>query len=248
MSQTTLSEKLPSAPLRNDEGRDQRDSLPVSADLAGEMDYQPMPLSAPVALFLGIAAFSGLMGLFGLGLAVVGILVSLGSWLQIKASKGQYSGSTLALVGGGLSGFFLVLGSYFMISDYRAELPPGYQRVNFPNEIAEKGFLIVDGRRELHPDVKPFVDQPIFIKGYMWDSGATQGSFILLKDNGKCCFGGSPAPNDMIEVRVEKGMTVTYISGLVAVAGTFRANPDALPNEPVYVMEAQHVDRAKTVF
>ena len=247
MSQTTLPEQLTSLP--DPEAGGERDSLPVSADLTYELDYQPMPLSAPVALFLGIAAFSGLMGLFGLGLAVVGILVSLGSCLQIKSSQGRYSGTKMALTGGVLSGFFLILGTNFMISDYKAELPPGYQRVNFPREIAEKGFVTVDGRRELHPEVKPFVDQRIFLKGYIWESQNYENNrFVLLKDDGKCCFGGNPAPNDMIEVRLEEGTPFRYISGLVSVAGVFRADPNAPLGAPVYVMEAKHVAKAKTVF
>jgi hypothetical protein len=207
-----------------------------------------MPLTAPVALFLGISAFSALMGLFGLVLAGVGILVSMGSYLQIRASRGQLSGTKMAVSGGVLSVVFLALGSYYMISDYRAELPPGYQRVNFPAEIAEKGFVVVNGYRELHPDVKLFVDQPLFLKGYIWQSQSYESSFILLKDNGKCCFGGNPAPNDMIYVRLEDGQRFNYVSGLVAVAGVLRADPNAPLDQPVYVMEAKHVAKAKTVF
>lgn len=249
MSQSTLSEQLPSTPPRESEGRDEPKPLPISAEQRPyELDYQPMPLTAPVALFLGISAFSALMGLFGLGLAAVGILVSLGSYLQIRASRGQLSGTKMALSGGVLSAVFLAVGSYLMISDYKAELPPGYQRVNFPAEIAEKGFLTVEGRRELHPDVKPLVDQPLFLKGYIWESQTYDSSFILLKDDGKCCFGGNPAPNDMIYIRLEEGQRFQYISGLVSVAGVFRAAPDAPLGQPVYVMDAKLVTKAKTVF
>jgi hypothetical protein len=249
MSQSTLPEQLPtSAPRKTDE-RSQPESLPVAIEQTPyELDYQPMPLSAPVALFLGISAFSGLMGLFGLGLAVVGILVRLGSYLQIRTSDGRLSGTKMALAGGVLSAFFLALGTHFMISDYKAELPPGYERVNFPREIAEKGFVTVEGRRELHPDVKPFVDQPVFLKGYIWQSATYESSFVLLKDDGDCCFGGNPAPNDMIEVHLEKGTPFRYMSGLISVAGVLRADPNAPLGAPVYVMEAQLVEKAKTVF
>lgn len=249
MSQSTLPGEPPAA-IREQVERQPvtKPTLPASVDAAYELDYQPMPVMAPVALFLGIAAFSALMGLFGLVLAAVGILVSLGSFLQIKASKGYYSGTKLSVIGGVLSASFLTLGVWMMISDYHAELPPGYTRVNFPREIAEKEFVEVEGRRELHPDVKPFVDQPIFLKGYIWQSQTYDSGFILLKDNGECCFGGSPAAYDMIEVRLQTGQPFNYISGLVSVAGTFRANPHALPGQAVYVMEAKHVAPAKTVF
>jgi hypothetical protein len=188
------------------------------------------------------------MGLFGLALAAVGILVSIGSYLQIRASKGQLSGGKMAILGGLLSAVFLALGTSIMISDYKAELPPGYQRVNFPRQIAEKQFVTVDGQREIHPDVQPFVDQPIFVKGWIWQTASYDSGFVLLKDNGKCCFGGSPAPNDMIHVLFEDAELVQNMTGLVAVAGVLRANPHAQPGEAVYVMQAKHVAKAKTVF
>ena len=243
MSQSTLPEQVPTAsPAKLDD----RDSLPVSADY--ELDYQPMPLTAPVALFLGISAFSALMGLFGMGLAIVGILVSLGSYVQIRAAAGRLSGTKMALAGGGLSAVFLTVGVFLMISDYKSELPPGYERVNFPKEIAEKGFVVVEGRRELHPEVKPFVDKRIFLKGYIWESATYDDVFVLLKDNGDCCFGGNPAPNDMIQVRLEEGSQFRYMSGLISVAGVLRADPSADFGAPVYIMEADLVERAKTVF
>ncbi len=252
MSQSTLPEQLPSASPREESRPLERASLPVSADLQPyELDYQPMPLTAPVALFLGISAFTGLMGLFGLVLAAVGILVSIGSFLQIRAAKGQLSGGKMAILGGVLSAFFLSVGTSMMISDYKAELPPGYERVNFPRQIAEKQFVVVEEKREIHPEVKPFVDQPIFVKGWIWQSAQYESGFVLLKDNGKCCFGGSPAPNDMIYVLtkgVEDLPVLQNLTGLVAVAGVLRANPNVPEGEPVYVMEAKHVAKAKTVF
>jgi hypothetical protein len=249
MSQSTLPEQLPASTPKEDARRAEPDTRYLAADLQGyELDYHPMPLTAPVALFLGLSAFTGLMGLFGLVLAGVGILVSLGSILQIRAAKGQLSGTRLAAIGGILSAVFLTIGSYMLISDYKAELPPGYERVNFPREIAEKGFVVKDGQRVLHPDVTPLVDQPLFLKGWIWQSATYDSSFILLKDNGKCCFGGNPAPNDMIFVQLAPGEQFHYISGLVAVAGVLRANPNAAPGEPVYVMEAKHVAKAKTSF
>lgn len=256
MSQSTLPEQLPASSAKEDSRKTEPDSRRVepdsrylAADLQGyELDYHPMPLTAPVALFLGISAFTGLMGLFGLALAAIGILVSIGSILQIRAAKGQLSGTKLAIIGGVLSVVFLTLGTSMLIADYKAELPEGYQRVNFPRQIAEKGFITVNGGRELHPDVVPLVDQPLFLKGWIWQSATYESSFILLKDNGKCCFGGNPAPNDMIYIQLEPGERFHYISGLVSVAGVLRANPHAAPGEPVYVMQAKHVAKAKTSF
>ncbi len=251
MSQSTLSQQLPASDPEKPPERPPAERPPIPDQRSAfDLDYHPMPVLAPVALFLGLASFAALMGLFGIVLAAVGILISLIAFLQIKASEGYLSGTKLVVSGGVLSTLFLLSGGYLLISDYKAELPPGYQRVNFPAEIAEKKFVEVGGLREIHPDVKPFVDQPIFIKGYIWQTRADRGmsSFILLKDNGKCCFGGNPAPNDMIEIRMQDGKTFDYVSGLVAVAGVLRAEPNPPLGQPVYVMEAQHAAKAKTAF
>ncbi|MCA9069700.1 MAG: DUF3299 domain-containing protein [Planctomycetaceae bacterium] len=251
MSQSTVPEQLPTAPPKNERNLSESRSPKVSPPRDPyELDYQPVPVMALVALFLGIASFFGLMGLFGLVLAFVGILVSLGSYFQIRASQGLLSGTKMSVIGGALSAFFLVVGSAMMYSDYRSELPPGFTRVNFPNEIAEKGFIVHEGRRELHPDVMPYVEQKVFLKGYIWQSQSYENSFVLLKDNGKCCYGGNPAPNDMIFVKLPEGAQFQYQSGLISVAGVFHANPHAPEEsgEAVYVMDAEHVAKAKTVF
>jgi hypothetical protein len=84
----------------------------------------------------------------------------------------------------------------------------------------------------------------------MWNRGKENGltSFVLLKDNGKCCFGGDPAKWDMILVIMEPGETVDYIPGLVSVGGTLRANPNAGLAAAVYTIEGTHFERARTSF
>jgi hypothetical protein len=104
---------------------------------------------------------------------------------------------------------------------------------------------------EIHPDVKPLDGQKVFIKGWMWNTQSSRGldHFVLLKDNGKCCMGGDPAPYDMMEVRLRDGATASYTEGLIAVAGVLRMDPQGpARGEPVYVLEADQVSRAKTVF
>ena len=89
-----------------------------------------------------------------------------------------------------------------MSYDYKHEVPEGYLRVHFPKEVAEKQFVFFGGRRKLHPDVAPLVGKKVYLKGFMYATQATEGlrQFILLKDNGECCFGGKPKSHDYIIV------------------------------------------------
>jgi hypothetical protein len=220
-------------------------------DGPSEFDYRPMPVLAPVSLFLGLASFIALMGLVGLFLAFVAILVSVAAVWTIRRSRGQYSGTLLASIGLVLSTGFFASGSGLMYRDYVEELPEGYARVNFPNDISARQFVVIDGRLEIHPDVKPLDGQKVFLKGWMWNTQSSRGldRFVLLKDNGKCCMGGDPAPYDMMEVRLRSGQTADYMEGLIAVAGVLRMDPEGPSRgEPVYVLEADQIGRARTVF
>ena len=224
---------------------------PVRPDFEqSAFDYRPVPALAAASLFVGIASFLALVGMYGLLIALLGVLLSTAAIIQVRRAKGELSGDKLAMIGLALSATFLFTGSYFLYSDYVSELPPGYERVNFPQEIAAKEFVVTDGRLALHPDVERFRDQKIYVKGYMWQSRQPTGltSFVLLKDNGECCFGGDPKPFDMMEVRMQGDKTVDDTPGLIGVAGVLRANLNAGPGEAVYILEAEHVGRARTIF
>jgi hypothetical protein len=86
----------------------------------------------------------------------------------------------------------------------------------------------------------------------MYPTGRTEGlpGFLLLKDSGQCCFGGKPALQDMVGVRMAPGKEVDYFAGRVAVAGTFKLNENYQGEnlEPIYILEAEHFARAKTSF
>lgn len=219
---------------------------------SNEFDYRPVPILAPVTFFLGLASFSSLMGVFGWGIAVLGVVVGIVCLITISRSATPLSGKPLAIFGMVLCVAFLSLGVHFEIEDYRAELPPGYTRVNFPRDIAAKKFINEDGQRKLHPDVQPLIDQSLYLKGYIWVTKQSTGltNFVLLKDNGECCFGGSPAEYDFIEVTLADGQTfdADTNTGLVGVAGVLKANPGAYTGQPVYTMTAKHIAKAKTAW
>lgn len=215
-----------------------------------EFQYRPMPVLAPVSVVIGICSIMALASMIGIGIALVGVVLgAIGVW-QIRRAAGELGGKAIATAGLCLSALFLVSGSTLHAYNFATEVPEGHIRVNFPDDISKKEFVVADGKRQIHPDVSPFVDQDIYIKGYMWNNRMESGltSFVMLKDNGKCCFGGDPAPFDMMVVRMQNDQTADYMSGLIAVAGQLRANPDAAPDEPVYVLEATMVERAKTAF
>lgn len=173
-----------------------------ATEVGDDFDYIPISPWAPLALCLGLLSLTGFIGLFGLYVAAFGIFIGLAAFFRIRGSAGAVKGTGMAAIGLVLSIASLVLGSAKMAHAYSTEVPDGYLRVNFPKEIAEKQFYYVAGKRKLDPDVAKLVGKKVYLKGFMWATQATDGlpRFILLKDNGECCFGGKPKSHDFITV------------------------------------------------
>jgi len=167
-----------------------------------ELDYVPVSPWAPIALCMGLLGLTGFIGYFGLYVAFFGIFVGVGAVKQIRSSGGFVKGTWMAMIGLVLSICSFCLGSAKMSYDYQHEVPEGYQRVNFQKDVAEKQFVFVGGYRKLDPAVADVIGKKVYLKGFMYATQATEGlrQFILLKDNGECCFGGKPKSHDYIIV------------------------------------------------
>lgn len=167
-----------------------------------DFDYVPVSPWAPISLCLGLLGLTGFIGIFGLYVAFFGIFIGIAAITRIRASAGFVKGTGIAATGLVLSIAAFTLGSAKMAHAYSTEVPEGFMRVNFPKDIAEKGFVTVYGHRKLDPGVAALMGQKVYLKGFMWATQDTEGltRFILLKDNGECCFGGKPKSHDYIFV------------------------------------------------
>ena len=199
---------------------------------ADEFQYRPVP--PLVAISLGFVFLSMLAIISDLLLAVplIGIVIAFMAYYQVSRSRGDLSGGGMAL--GSLIAMLLMFVGFggMHLHSYATEVPDGYARVNFTNDISKKGFETVDGQMGVHPDVAALADKPIYLKGYMYPFRETHGlrSFVLCKDSGECCFGGQPKQTDMILVNMLDDATVNYQDKrLVGVAGTLRVEPTYRP-------------------
>ncbi len=227
-------------------------SLQSPADFRDEFSYKPVPPTAVVGLALALFSFIALFGIIGLGIAVTGIVVSLVSLWNIKRSAGELGGKMVATLGVALSTFFLVSGVAYQSYVYANEVPEGYHRLNFSSDISAKGFVTKDGVQAVNPDVLELDKKNVFLKGYMYPTRDTEDlkSFILVKDNGQCCFGGQPDVKDMILVEMQGNKSADFYSGLVSVAGEFLAEAPTAAGElrPVYQLKGDHFEQARTAY
>lgn len=215
-----------------------------------DFDYIPVSPWGPIALSVGVLSLTGLVGMFGLYVACAGVVLGMTAVSRIRAAQGTVKGGWFAVLGTLLSAICLVLGSARMAYAYSTECPEGFLRVNFPNDISEKQFVYLGMMRKLHPDVAPLIGKQVFLKGFMWQTQQNEGlkEFILLKDNGECCFGGKAQPYDMILIKLRDGLTTKAYTGMVSVAGVLTADVNAGEDAAVYTIDASLVEEARTGF
>ena len=229
------------------------DARPASTEPGfDDFGYKPIPPLAPVSALLGVCALSGLLSPLGLVFAVFGAILGFLALMQIQSADGDLGGRTIAGLGMLMSAALLVGGASLHIYWYQTEVPTGYQRVSFGADISKKGFVVEDNEARAHPDIAALDGKPMFVKGYMYPDGQPSGisTFILCRDNGQCCFGGQPKLTDMIKVRMPLGLTATYDSNMVSVAGVFRLRDlrRAGNLEPAFELDATHFGPAKTSY
>ena len=218
---------------------------------APELQYRPVPVSAVVGCVLGVLSAIALLGITGIVVAVLGVLVSGFSLLRVLRARGDLGGSRIATIGLGLSMLFLGSGVAYQTYLYKTEVPPGFERVSFANDISRKGFVNYQGQTAVHPDVAALVGRKLFLKGFMYPTGQESelASFLLVKDSGTCCFGGQPKLVDMIGVAMEPGKTVDYYRGKVSVAGELELNTEYSGQnnlEPIFLIKGHVVSKSKT--
>jgi hypothetical protein len=217
----------------------------VSFDPNDEFAYRPVPVMAPISLFLAFCSLAGFLAVPCLAIGVVGLGTGAIALWQIRRSAGELGGRLVARLGAVLSLLLVIGASGFHAYNYVMELPEGYQRVSF-NDLAKYDLpaVSVDGQVTVVPELEALNGKPIYIKGFMFPTKQLRdlSEFVLVKDTGQCCFGGQPKLTDMIVVRFDDGMTVNHREQqLVGVGGVFRIAPSqAAGLYPVYLVEGTH--------
>ncbi len=218
-----------------------------------EFHYRPMSPLGPISALLGLIALTAFVGWPGICVAGVALAVTAFGVRSIGRSEGAVGGLGMAQFGLVLSVASLVGGSALLTYNYNTECPEGYERVNFPRQIASKMFnMSPTGMRTIPEEVEPFLDRPVFLKGYMYKTKSTANlrDFVILKDSGECCFGGDPKAYDMIQVTLNEDLDAVNFPAfsMVAVAGVLKADPTAPQGAAVYTMEAHQCESARTSF
>ena len=188
---------------------------------------------AGTAIAAAVAAALSPLAFFDWSLVVVpilGIVLGVLAYRTITQRSDEFTGRPLAIGAVVVSAVSLVAGLVTLSRAYAAELPEGYERLNYgmlqPLDGDPPGTV---------PDTARGVDgRNVLLKGYMYpgkqQTGITQ--FLLVRDQGDCCFGGNPKITDRVLVTLKDPghpRGIDFSARLTKIAGRFAIRPMGAP-------------------
>jgi len=153
-----------------------------------------------------------------LGLVLSGIALA-----DVARRPESLTGRPIALAAACLSAVVLAAGLGWLAVDYAAELPPGHERLSY----AALQPLPGDPLDSAPPDARAAHGRDVLLKGYIYPGKEQEGitQFLLVRDQGDCCFGGNPKLTDRVLVRLSNPDGIPFSPRLTKVTGRFRVEP-----------------------
>ena len=223
------------------------DSPPAPLTPARPAEPEPDLYRAISGTAIAAAAVALLSPLVVLGwsfaaVPVVGLVLAVAALGDIARRPAAVTGRGLALVALAGSGISLVGGLAYLAAVYTAELPEGFARLNYamlqplPGDPAT---AVPDSALEMN-------GREVLLKGYMYPGSRQRGiaEFLLCRDQGDCCFGGTPKITDRVLVRLADPKGIDFTQRLVKIAGRFRIEPAGTADLGGGVL--YHLDQAVT--
>jgi hypothetical protein len=205
-------------------------------------EYRALSSAAVAALALGLlsplAMFDWWLGLIPLTAVILGIV----ALRTIRTHRGEYTGAGLAVAGTVLALLFWIGGFTRLGYVYATEVPEGFERIDYSTLQP----LPDEPPTQAPPDAKALDGKKVFIKGYVYPGQRQYGitQFLLVRDQGSCCFGGNPKVTDRILVQLSDSEGLAFSSKLFKLAGTFHvSDPRDAPDAKGVVL--YHLDDAQ---
>lgn len=169
------------------------------------------------------------------------LLVGARAWWRIRSAPEEYTGLRLAQLGMLLAVAFWIGGWSWLWYQYLTEVPPGYLSISYDQLQPAEGKPLT----EIPDSARALDGQRVFIRGYVYPPNQMTGvrRFVLCRDNGDCCFGGTPKLTDMIDVNLLNELSLSYSKKLHRVAGVFHVSDAGDPNArgAVYRLDADYL-------
>jgi hypothetical protein len=202
----------PARPAHQDaESRDEEDSYRAISGAA--IAAAAVATVSPVAFFGWSLTAVPLVGAVLAGIAL----------RDIAARQPLLTGRPLAILSLLVSIVVLAASVASHAHEYATELPEGFERLSYsdlqPAE-GEEATRVPDSAREMD-------GRDVLLKGYIYPGKQQHGlvQFLLVRDQGDCCFGGNPKITDRVLVQLADPAGIDFTPKLTKVAGRFRVQP-----------------------
>jgi hypothetical protein len=185
--------------------------------------YRALSTAAVASLIVGLLSCMAILDWSLVAIPLLGIPLSLFAFRKVRRHADELTGEKLARAGLLLSLLFAVLGPARLTYDFVTEVPDGYERISYSELQPDPA---VAGQ-QLPPSALELEGKKIFIKGFIYPGRDKDRirQFLLVRDQGDCCFGGNPKITDRIQVTLVDPLRLTFQSRLHKVGGTFHVAP-----------------------
>jgi len=154
---------------------------------------------------------------------VLGFVLAIVARRDIRARPTELVGMPLAIGAAAFSACMLGGGLAYQAAVYAAELPPGFERLTYATLQPLEG----DPPTAIPDAARAFDGRNVLLKGYMYPGKQQHGivQFLLVRDQGDCCFGGNPKITDRVLVQLRDTRGVDFSPRLRKIAGRFAIRP-----------------------
>ena len=154
---------------------------------------------------------------------LIGVVLAGIALRDIASRHPLLTGRPLAIVALGVSLITLATSIAAHAHEYATELPEGFVRLSYADLQPAEG-----EQATRVPDPARAMDgRDVLLKGYIYPGKQQHGlvQFLLVRDQGDCCFGGNPKITDRVLVQLADPAGIDFTPKLTKVAGRFRVQP-----------------------
>jgi len=198
-------------------------SLSHAATADGEERYRAIGGAVVAAAVFGLLSPLVFLDWWLAVVPVLGIVLGIVACRDIAARPTELGGRPLAIAAIAVSACALVGGLTFLSIVYAAELPPGFVRASYAMLQPLPG----DPPTAIPDSARGLDGRSVLLKGFMYPGKQQQGivQFLLVRDQGDCCFGGNPKITDRVLVQLRDPRGIDFSPRLRKIAGRFAIRP-----------------------
>ncbi len=186
-------------------------------------DYRSLSGAAIAAAAVALISPVALFGWSLLAVPAIGGVLATVALREIARRPEALTGRPLASASLIVSTLVLVTSVTVHAREYTMELPEGFERLSYASLQPAEG----ESAAHVPEAARGFDGRRVLLKGYMYpgkqQAGITQ--FLLVRDQGDCCFGGNPKITDRVLVQLDDPSHpagIEFTPRLTKVAGRFR--------------------------